>query len=142
MSTKFNTEAVLSGVVSACEAAAIHWENMARDEMDMFEDEDVIMELDEARFEELDDDLLKPRQVRDVGPRPSYKDSEWMAKLREVERLRDPDSPAARLFRRRFRIPYQFFERLLTLVRREGWFSEQEVDVAMRSCIPIELKVS
>lgn len=67
MSTKFNTDAVLSAVVSACEAAAIHWENMARDEMDMFEDEDLIMELDEAQFEELDDDLLKPRQVRDVG---------------------------------------------------------------------------
>ena len=49
MSTKFNTEAVLSAVVSACEAAAIYWEkNMARDEMDMFEDEALIIELDEA----------------------------------------------------------------------------------------------
>ena len=56
--------------------------------------------------------------------------------------LLDPTSRAAKLFRRRFRVPHVFF---LTLVRRvfeEGLLPTAEVDVVARPCIPVTLKLS
>ena len=81
------------------------------------------------------------RLTRTVVPRPDYKQSPWANMLRNQDLL-DPTSRAAKLFRRRFRVPHKF---LLTLVRRvieEGWVPTAEVDGGGRRCIPATLKVS
>ena len=91
--------------------------------------------------ERTDGDGPHTRLTRNVVPRPDYKQSPWANMLRNQDLL-DPTSRAAKLFRRRFRVPHVFF---LTLVRRvieEGWFPTAEVDVVGRQCIPVTLKVS
>ena len=72
-----------------------------------------------------DGDGPHTRLTRTVVPRPDYKQSPWANMLRNQDLL-DPISRAAKLFRRRFRVPHVFF---LTLVRRvieEGWFQTAE----------------
>ena len=97
--------------------------------------------LDLEDDERTDCDGPHTRLTRTVVPRPDYKQSPWANMLRNQDLL-DPIARAAKLFRRRFRIPRVFF---LTLVRRvieEGWFPTAEVDVVRRPCIPATLKVS
>ncbi|CAN0148637.1 unnamed protein product, partial [Hapterophycus canaliculatus] len=55
--------------------------------------------------------------------------------------LQEADSKEARLFRRRFRIPFQFFTELIALVKEKRWFPMRVKDVSGRQCIPVELKV-
>lgn len=81
------------------------------------------------------------KRRRAVLPRPDYKASFWWRMLGETG-LQEPGSREARLFRRRFRIPYQFFRELIKLVEQKKWFSVRERDVAGRPCIPVELKVN
>ena len=83
----------------------------------------------------------KPKQMRQVDPRPNCDASAWMIMLRDVEYLENPSTKEATLFRRRFRVPYQFFEHLLSVVKEERWFPTRKRDVAGRPCIPVELKV-
>ncbi|CAM9446024.1 unnamed protein product [Ectocarpus sp. 4 AP-2014] len=56
-----------------------------------------------------------------------------------------PQEPASReptkLFRRRYRIPYQFFTELMELVKKKKWFPMRKKDVAGRMCISVELKI-
>ena len=56
-------------------------------------------------------------------------------------KLLDPASDEAVSFRRRFRIPYPFFVKLVEDVRGQEWFPSPPRDVAGRVCIPLELKV-
>lgn len=86
------------------------------------------------------DSAPPPKRRRRVLPRRDYKASFWWNMLGETG-LQDPGSTEARLFRRRFRIPYQFFRELIKLVQEKKWFSIREKDVAGRPCIPVELKV-
>lgn len=80
------------------------------------------------------------KRSRCVYPRGNYRESHWW-KMLQCEDLKDHTSRAAKLFRRRFRIPYVLFVELVELVKEKKWFSTAEVDVAGRQCIPVELKV-
>ncbi|CAM9826734.1 unnamed protein product [Sphacelaria rigidula] len=80
------------------------------------------------------------RAPRTVYPRPSYADSAW-ARMMRCPALADPASREANLFRRRFRVPYQFFGQIVELVQKRHWFSSTVVDVSGRQCILVELKV-
>lgn len=86
------------------------------------------------------DNAPPAKRKRTVLPRRDYKASFWWNILGETG-LKDPGSTEARLFRRRFRIPYQVFRELIKLVQEKKWFSTREKDVAGRPCIPVELKV-
>jgi len=59
------------------------------------------------------------------------------------ELLSDPTTTEAVYFRRRFRVPFPFFEELLREVKAGEWegFTTTETDVGGRPCIPVELKV-
>ncbi|CAM9283154.1 unnamed protein product, partial [Discosporangium mesarthrocarpum] len=57
------------------------------------------------------------------------------------ESLGDPESRSAILFRRRFRVPYPFFVRLVEKVRQQGWLGSGGADAAGRPGIPLEAKV-
>ncbi|CAB1111334.1 unnamed protein product [Ectocarpus sp. CCAP 1310/34] len=72
--------------------------------------------------------------------RPDYRASFWWRMLGETG-LKEPASREAKIFRRRFRIPYQFFTELMELVKKKKWFPMRKKDVAGRMCIPVELKV-
>ncbi|CAN0185409.1 unnamed protein product [Pylaiella littoralis] len=93
---------------------------------------------DDAGTDEDNDPPMK--RTRRVLPRPDYRASFWWRMLGETG-LKEPGSREARLFRRRFRIPYQFFTELIELVKEKKWFSIRQTDVAGRQCIPVELKV-
>ena len=98
--------------------------------------------LDLEDGEGADGDGPHTRLTRTVVPRPDYKQSPWANMLRNQDLL-DPTSRAAKLFRRRFRVPHVLF--LTLVVRRvveEGWFPTAEMDVVGRPCIPVTLKVS
>ena len=107
---------------------------------------DMLISLDEEEEEELMKLELEsePRAKRGrvVPPRPNYAACEWSEMLRKPS-LKDPASKEAKLFRRRFRVPFAFFHEIVKLVKDGGWLSTTAngKDVAGRSCIPIELKV-
>ncbi|CAB1103010.1 unnamed protein product [Ectocarpus sp. CCAP 1310/34] len=79
------------------------------------------------------------KRPRRVLPRPEYRASFWWCMLGETG-LKEPASRDAKLFRRRFRIPYQFFTELMELVKKK-WFPVRKKGVAGRMRIPVELKV-
>ncbi|CAM9144585.1 unnamed protein product, partial [Sphacelaria rigidula] len=78
----------------------------------------------QSEDEESEDDGR--RGPRTVHPRPPYEDSSWARMLRNPA-LADPASRDAQLFRRRFRVPYQFFLQLVDLVEERRWFSTTAV---------------
>lgn len=80
------------------------------------------------------------KRTREVKPRPNYSSSTWGEMLRDGS-LSEPTSTAAKLFKRRFRVPYVFFKHLVKLAKDGKWFPCVETDVAGRRCIPVELKV-
>jgi len=93
---------------------------------------------------ESDDDGPKPKRRRCSRPRPVYSNSGWAVMLRDQrELLSDPTTTEAVYFRRRFRVPFPFFEELLREVKAGEWegFTTTETDVGGRPCIPVELKV-
>lgn len=91
--------------------------------------------------DEDDKDRPQPKRPRIVQPRPDYTSSGWANLLRDPT-LMDHSSETAKMFIRRFRVPYPFFLELVRLVKRERWFPTALTDVAGRPCIPVELKVS
>jgi Plant transposon protein len=81
--------------------------------------------------------LFKSRKSED---RPLYHMSTW-GQLLLSRRIKDPtDRKGGLLFRRRFRVPYPIFEKIVKLVREKGWFTEQK-DVTGRAGCPLELKI-
>ena len=61
-----------------------------------------------------DPDGPRQKRKRHVSPRQLYEASSYGTMLRE-ESLRQPDSRTAAKFRRRFRVPYDFFVNMLKL---------------------------
>lgn len=83
----------------------------------------------------------RPRH-HEVPERPDYNNSSWGQMLKD-ERLNDASSKEAKLFRRRFRLPYTMFRYVVSECRREHLFpeSERDTDIAGRRSIPLELKI-
>eukprot|EP00904_Undaria_pinnatifida_P003091 jgi/Undpi1/12783/HiC_scaffold_6.g02451.m1 len=80
------------------------------------------------------------KRTRRVFPRSDYNASAWGQMLR-CEALNNHQSAEAKLFRRRFRVPYVFFLQLVIVVKDRGWFKAGPCDAAGRPSIPVELKV-
>ena len=80
------------------------------------------------------------KRTRRVFPRSDYNASAWGQMLR-CEALNNHQSAVAKLFRRRFRVPYAFFLQLVKVVKYRGWFKAGPCDPAGRPSIPVELKV-
>lgn len=91
------------------------------------------------REESESNDKYIGKRTREVKPRPDCSSSTWGEFLQD-ESLDEPTSTAAKLFRRRFRVPYVFFQHLVELAKDGKWFPCVETDVAGRRCIPVELK--
>lgn len=77
---------------------------------------------------------------RTVYARPPYEDSAWAIMLRSLE-VADPTSEEAKLFRCRFRVPYEFFLQIVQVVEERGWSPSPVADVSGRPCISVKLKV-
>jgi len=95
-----------------------------------------------AEADEKADHRKRPRPGKSNRTgRPLYSESTWGRMMaRDLERLRDPTSDEAKLFLRRFRIPFGLFEHILAWVR--GWISETRKshrDVAGRETVPLNL---
>lgn len=77
-----------------------------------------------------------------VPERPNYEESSW-GKMLQDPSLLEADSKAAKLFRRRFRLPYTMFRFIVSECRRNNLFPEssREFDITGRPCIPLELKL-
>jgi hypothetical protein len=83
----------------------------------------------------------RPR-FRYEEPRPQYWDSTWGRMLKDPN-LEDPNSRVAKLFRRRFRIPYPVFQFIVSQCKAKNLFSAdfQEEDITGRRTPPFELKL-
>jgi hypothetical protein len=100
----------------------------------------------EAMAEEEDDEeemRLKDPNVfrhRKWEGRPPYEMSCW-GRMLVNPRSRDPgDRKGGVLFRRRFRVPFPLYERILEMTRANEWFSE-DYDCAKHKSAPLELKI-
>ena len=80
------------------------------------------------------------KRPRHLQVRPEYDSSQWAEMLRDST-LQDHKSRAAKLFRRRFRVPYRFFIEIVRLAKDAEWFTSEEHDASGREYIPVELKV-
>jgi len=84
--------------------------------------------------------LPRPGKSNRVG-RPVYSESTWGKMMnRDIERLRDPSSDEAIIFRRRFRISFGLFEHILGWVR--SWVAEtrkRDKDICGRDVVPLHL---
>ena len=88
-----------------------------------------------------DDDLIasrmKKRRSSETWNLVDYTTTKWGTLLRDPT-LADPTSPKAKLFRRRFRMPYNLFLYLLTRCRERSIFSGVH---STKSQIPDEIKL-
>ena len=84
--------------------------------------------------------LPRPGKSNRIG-RPVYSESTWGKMMdRDIERLRDPSSDEAIIFRRRFRISFGLFEHILGWVR--SWVAEtrkRDKDICGRDAVPLHL---
>jgi Plant transposon protein len=72
--------------------------------------------------------------------RPPYETSTWGLMLSNP-RSQDPtDRKGGQLFRRRFRVPFPTFQKVVKMTRDEQWFSEG-VDAVGIKAAPLELKI-
>lgn len=73
--------------------------------------------------------------------RINYDETTWGVLLRDPSRLRVPGSDDALLFRRRFRVPFAMFERLVQWT--EAWWKDKhnDRDASGRIAPPVRLKV-
>lgn len=100
-------------------------------------------------FEDDDDaseeaDPRPTKHTRLSYPRPNYGASAWglmLETMRALHKARQlqPACDQAAEFRRRFRVPYEFFLLLVEVVK--PWFGNVTQDVARRDCVPVTLKV-
>ncbi|CAM9552279.1 unnamed protein product, partial [Laminaria digitata] len=106
-----------------------------------FEDDDD----DESKEEEEEKADPRPtKHTRLCHPRPDYGASVWGVMLETMRSLHQarqlhPACVIAEGFRRRFRVPYEFFLLLVEVVK--PWFGNVTRDVAKRDCVPVTLKV-
>jgi hypothetical protein len=89
---------------------------------------------------ESDTILDKEIRKRKTSPRPDYWNSVWGSMLRS-DNVRDAgDRKGGKRFRRRFRVPFPIFEKIVAMVRSQNWFAEC-TDCTGRSGAPLELKI-
>lgn len=86
--------------------------------------------------------LAKRRRIK---PRVDYWQSKWgqnLLHLREMRREMPDvgDAAAEEDFRRRFRVPFMFFEQKLIVMREKGGFMGAEKDAAGRPAVPLEFR--
>ena len=81
--------------------------------------------------------IFWPRKFEGI---PNYDASDWGRMLKN-DRMKDPlDRKGGKLSRRRFRVPYPVYIKLVEMTRAEGWFSENH-NCAGRLAAPLGLKV-
>jgi hypothetical protein len=60
-------------------------------------------------------------KYRNSKKRPKWKSSPWYRMLSDPL-VQDPTTREGELFRRRFRIPFPIFQRIVDVVREQGWY--------------------
>ena len=80
---------------------------------------------------------LKVFQQRAYKRRPKYMESTWGRILTDPQFKNPSDRRDGKLFRRRFRVPYPMFEKLVEIARENSWFSERP-DCTGRPSAPFE----
>jgi hypothetical protein len=68
-----------------------------------------------------------------------YKQSFWYAEYLTDQTYRDPGHKNGKLFRRRFRIPFPVFEKLLKILEDSKKFEKAEFDCCGQPSAPLEL---
>eukprot|EP00613_Pedinella_sp_CCMP2098_P060687 CAMPEP_0171982880 /NCGR_PEP_ID=MMETSP0993-20121228/272970_1 /TAXON_ID=483369 /ORGANISM="non described non described, Strain CCMP2098" /LENGTH=685 /DNA_ID=CAMNT_0012635561 /DNA_START=176 /DNA_END=2236 /DNA_ORIENTATION=+ len=111
----------------------------------VFADDDVLAEA--ILFDE--DEEIEMKRARNTWRRPGgsnatgrtdYANSTWAKMLRDnAEELLKPESAMAKVFRRRFRVPYPIFVLLLRWTK--DWHETAATDAAGRVRVPTELKL-
>ena len=74
------------------------------------------------------------------GPRPDYKESLWW-KLIHNPQVHDPNHRMGKQFRRRFRVPFEIFQKLLQTARDRKWFPEPTNPNRDQCYVQLELKM-
>jgi hypothetical protein len=83
---------------------------------------------------------VKDYKPRDTQERPNYGASTW-GRMLNNDRIKNPvDKKGGKQFRRRFRIPYPTFLKIVEMTREAKWFSE-EPNCAGQEAAPLELKI-
>ena len=108
-------------------------------------DDDVLAEA--ILFDE--DEEIEIKRARNTWQRPGgsnatgrtdYANSTWAKMLRDnTEEFMKPESAMAKIFRRRFRVPYPIF--VVVLSWTKDWHETAATDVAGRVRVPTELKL-
>ena len=80
-----------------------------------------------------------PKKNKDVDP---WRNNAWLQLLQDNQ-VKDPKTRQGKDFRRRFRVPYPVFERIVQICRTTGEFifNYSPVDVTGQLSIPLELKI-
>ena len=128
-------EDVLASAIAASTAVITFWENVMVAEGELFD-------LDQSSGGETEEEEHQVKRPRNVHPRQLCEDSLFGQMLKAPEALLAPQTAEAKLFRKRFRLPYQVFLELVKCGRNGEGFVEAETDVAGRRTIPVEYKVS
>lgn len=79
-------------------------------------------------------------KFRKVEARPNYDQSCWGRMLAHPRTQNPVDRKGGMLFRRRFRVPFPLFQRIVEMTREKNWFSEGK-DCIGRLAAPLELKI-
>ncbi len=86
------------------------------------------------------------KHSRESKIRKDYWQSDWGVMLRNLmadrqRRIFDPTTKEAKLFRRRFRVPFPLFVDILVKVNEHNMFECKEADAFGRRGVPVELKL-
>ncbi|CAM9570967.1 unnamed protein product [Discosporangium mesarthrocarpum] len=105
--------------------------------------EELIIHVVKRQFEDSEDQQPERRVMqRRSYPRPDHQASVWMNMVLKEALLTDPSIHEASKFRRRFRLPFPFYKKLVEECKRERWFGRLDSrDTVGRSSIPVELKL-
>ena len=76
----------------------------------------------------------KPFRLRNRKPTPNWKETSWWKEIHDPN-VSNPTKPEGKKFRRRFRVPYPLFVKLVELSNQHNMFRVHQ------SHIPTELKV-
>jgi len=83
----------------------------------------------------------KPKRTRpNQQDRPDYEDRQWARDLRHKD-IDDMTKPAGKAFRRGFRVPNAFLNRLVGMCVDRGWFPEHGIDALGRKGPHVRLKI-
>ena len=128
-------EDVLASAIAASTAVITFWENVMVAGGELFD-------LDQSSGGETEEEEHQVKRPRNVHPRQLCEDSLFGQMLKAPEALLAPQTAEAKLFRKRFRLPYQVFLELVKCARNGEWFVEAETDVAGCRTILVEYTMS